>query len=280
MTSTRPTRFALTRFTTLATSSVALLAFAFVAMAPRAAQAQRVSPLADAPAIRKRVELREKRFEAGVGFASTLGQDYYHSMFLDLKLDIHLTDWLSIGAVGGFAVANMQTAYGEQLVNSLHAMNPPAPREPTKDGATASMQKINSILAAQLEFTPFTGKFALAGAAFAHYDFYAFGGFGALVVAPGNAAGTTACASAGTATSCSTSGLLPGGTFGVGAHAFIKQWLALNLEVRDIYAHINPSGRDVNGDGVATTADARWGSTYVFALNLAFYLPSAAVISQ
>ena len=143
------------------------------------------------------------------------------------------------------------------------------------------MQKITSILAAQLEFTPFTGKFALAGAAFAHYDFYAFGGFGALIVAPSDAAGTSACASASTtAPSCSTSGLLPGGTAGVGAHAFIKQWLALNLEVRDIFAKINPSGRDINGDGVATKSDAQWGHTYVAALNLAFYLPSAAVISQ
>ena len=48
-----------------------LIALATVSL-PLAAQAQRKSPLADAPAIRKRFELRSTRFEAGVGAGSTL----------------------------------------------------------------------------------------------------------------------------------------------------------------------------------------------------------------
>ncbi|MDB4979396.1 MAG: hypothetical protein JWM82_148, partial [Myxococcales bacterium] len=67
---------------------------------------------------------------------------------------------------------------------------------------------------------------------------------------------------------------------GVGLHIFIKQWLALNVELRDIVARINPSGRDVNGDGFARTDDIGWASTYVATANLGVYLPSAAVISQ
>jgi outer membrane beta-barrel protein len=274
MTTTRHNRFALQRLTFLLASSAALV----VTTMPLPAHAQRVSPLADAPAIRKREELRASRFEGGIGFGSTVGQDFYHTMFLDLKLDGHFNDWLSIGLVGGYGVANLQTAFGEQLVGSLHD-TPPVPREPTAAGATASMEQIKAMVAAQLEFTPFAGKFSLAGKVFAHYDFYVFGGFGALQLAPKDSA-TPACSSTGTGTSCGISGFKPGGTAGVGLHLFIKQWLALGVELRDIVARINPSGRDVNGDGFARTDDIGWGSTYIVTTNLTVYLPSAAVISQ
>jgi outer membrane beta-barrel protein len=258
---------------------VASAAAILVTASARPAQAQRVSPLADAPAIRKRVELRDKRFEAGVGFGSTVGQDYFHSMFLNLKLDFHINDWLSIGGTLGLGVANLETAYEEKLVGSLGNM-PAVPREPSAAEAQASMEKIGMMLAAQAEFTPFTGKFGLFGKVFAHYDFYFFGGFGALSVKPSGT--TTACGGStmGATDNCGVSGLKPGGTFGFGAHAFIKQWLALNLELRDIMAKINPSGRDVNGDGLATNADINWGHTYIVGLNLVAFLPSTAVISQ
>ncbi len=267
----------LRRLTLLVASSAALV----VTMAPLAAQAQRVSPLADAPAIRKREELRASRFEGGLGFGSTVGQDFYHTMFLDVKLDLHVYDWLSIGVVGGYGFKNLQTAFGEQLVGSLHD-TPPVPREPTKATATASMEQIKMMAAAQLEFTPFAGKFSLAGKVFAHYDFYALGGIAFLDVEPTTASSpdAAACSSTGTGKSCGVSGWKFGPTAGVGVHVFIKQWLALNVELRDILARINPSGRDVNGDGFARTDDIGWGSTYIMTANLAVYLPSAAVISQ
>ena len=263
------------RFAIVASS---LVAAALIMAAPRAAQAQRKSPLEDAPAIRKRVELRETRFEAGVGFGSTINQDFYHTMLVDLKLGFHLNDWLSISAMGGFAVANIQTGFRDNLDSTLTAA-PPVPREPTQAAAEASMTKIKAIVAAQLEFTPFTGKYSLFGKIFAHYDFYAFGGPGFLDLAA-NDTSVPKCTSTGTATSCQVSGIKPGGNVGVGMHTFFNNWLALNLELRDIIAQINPSGRDVNGDGFATTADLKWGSTFVVSANLAFYLPYAPPISQ
>ena len=56
-----------------------LIALATVSL-PLAAQAQRKSPLADAPAIRKRFELRSTRLELGVGGGSTVNQDFYHTV--------------------------------------------------------------------------------------------------------------------------------------------------------------------------------------------------------
>jgi outer membrane beta-barrel protein len=267
MTNTRQNRFSL--FVSTATALV-------VTALPLAAQAQRQSPLADAPAIRKRVELRDTRFELGPGFTTTVGQDFYHTMFIGGKLAFHLNDWLSLSATGAYGLANVQTAFGERLTGSLTEM-PPVVREPKASEAKASMEKIKAAIAAQLEFTPFTGKFSLFGKVFAHYDAYLFGGAGALSVAPGGTAPD--CTSGGTMSYCGVSGLRPGPTFGVGGHAFIKQWLAINFEARDIVARLNPSGRDVNGDLVATTADIGWASTFMFSTNIMFYLPSAAAIS-
>ena len=50
--------------------SALLVALALTVSLPLAAQAQRKSPLADAPAIRKRFELRSTRLELGAGMAT------------------------------------------------------------------------------------------------------------------------------------------------------------------------------------------------------------------
>ncbi len=145
------------------------------------------------------------------------------------------------------------------------------------DEANASMSKIKQILAAQLEFAPFTGKYSLFGKLFAHYDFYLFGGPGFLNVEPASA-GIPSCDNNKTA-SCGVTGYKLGANFGVGIHSYLNQFLALNVELRDILAKINSSGRDVNGDGKANSDDLTWGSTYMVSLNLVLYLPATADIS-
>jgi outer membrane beta-barrel protein len=270
MTNSRPRQFALFVSLCVAAGAMAL---------PRAAQAQRRSPLADAPAIRKRVELRDTRLEVGAGFGSTVNQDFYHTMMLDVKLGFHFTDWLSVSAVGGFAVANLATGFQDRLSQTL--MNETGMgRAPTATDAQASMSKITMMGAGQLEFTPFTGKYSLFGKIFAHYDFYAFGGIGVLNLSPTNSGVAAACVSGmTTAKLCGVSGFKPGGNVGLGLHSFFNQWIGLNVELRDIIAQINPSGRDVNGDGMANLDDLTWGSTFIASANIVVFLPSAAAIS-
>jgi outer membrane beta-barrel protein len=263
------------RFALVASRLVGPLALLAVALAPTAAHAQRKSPLEDAPAIRKRLELRDTRFEAGVGFGSTINQDFYHTFMLDVRLAFHVNDWFSVAAVGGFAVDNMATGFQQNIVNTLPAMQGPITREPTKALATASMSKIDMADALQGEFTPFTGKYSMFGKIFAHYDFYLFGGGGALKVEPTNANGCT-----NTTAYCGDTGWKLGFDVGVGLHTFFNQWVGLNVELRDILARINPSGRDVNGDGIANKDDLGWGSTYIATANIVIFLPSTAAISQ
>jgi outer membrane beta-barrel protein len=262
-----------------------LIALAVTAV-PLAAQAQRKSPLADAPAIRKKYELRATRLEIGAGFGSTINQDFYHTMFFNLKLGFHLTDWLAISGFASFGVANINTTFHNDLVNTLSANMPSVVSEPTKSDAVNSMQKISGMYGLQAEITPFAGKYSLAGVLFAHYDFYGFGGLGLISVAPTDA-GITPCAgsnpndpkTSGAAYFCGVSGTKLGANFGLGLHSYFNNWMALNIELRDILAKLNPSGRDTNGDLHATTADLSWTHTVSIAANLVFYLPSTPGIS-
>jgi outer membrane beta-barrel protein len=257
--------------------------------APLAAQAQRKSPLADAPAIRKRFELRQTRLELGAGAGTTINQDFFHTVLINVRLAFHITDWLSLAGFGSFGVAQIATGFQDKLTGSLSdPTNSNALREPTPMQAKASMQQISNILGAQLEFTPFTGKFALFGKLFAAYDLYAFVGGAGITVKTAGAVGRTCDQAAPMSTqtapnalaySCEVSGLKPGPTFGIGVHTFFGQFVALDVELRDVMAQLNPSGRDVNGDGVADNSDLTWTHTYVLGANLVLYLPTAAKIS-
>ena len=258
---------------------LALLVAISISALPLVAQAQRKSPLADAPAIRKRLELRSSRLELGAGAGSTINQDFFHSVLVNVKLGFHFTDWLSISGVAGFALANVETGFRDNIVATLPQDASPMNRAPSQASAKSTMNQIKYMLAAQLEATPFTGKYSLFGKLFAHYDFYAFVGPGVLNYAAA-VSGTRSCSDTGTADGCAVTGLKVGANFGVGIHSFINQFVALNLELRDVYAPNNASGRDVNGDRVVDNNDIGWGSTYIATLNVAVFLPSTADISN
>src|SRR5262245_50663894 len=96
-----------------------LVALATVGL-PLAAQAQRKSPLADAPAIRKRFELRQTRFEIGAGAGTTVNQDFFHTVLFNVRLAFHITDWLAISGFGNFGVAQVSTGFQGKVVDSLY----------------------------------------------------------------------------------------------------------------------------------------------------------------
>ena len=286
----QPCRIHAARARARAARRLALAVALAVTAVPMLAQAQKKSPLADAPAIRKRFELRSTRLEIGAGMGSTLDQDFYHTLLVNGRLAFHLTDWLSIAGFGGIAAANLTTGFESNLSGSLNtapAMNQ-LQREPTRADAVASMDKINYVAGAQLEFTPFTGKYSLFGKLFAAYDFYLFGGLGVLGVSATNAAGLPSCSNhmkAGGTTPdpadfrCDDSGTKIGANLGLGLHSYFNNWLGLNLELRDLLASMNPAGRDVNGDQVANADDDTWINTIVITANLVVYLPTTASIS-
>jgi outer membrane beta-barrel protein len=257
------------------TSFATTLVLAFGLAAPLAAQAQeRKSPLADAPAIRRRVELRDKRFEIGVGMSSTIGQDFYHAIMVSGRLGFHITDWLALAAVGGLNVTpRFKTSFNERLMEVLPDKKG-TDRTPTKQEALDGMNRIGEVFGGQLELIPFTGKFSLFSKLFMNYDFYAFGGPGVI-----DFKADGVCPAGAEQASCPVTGFKIGANFGVGAHLFASDYFALNLEVRDILVRNNPAGRDEDGDGIAGDRDLSWDSNIIAGLNLTFFLPARPPVS-
>jgi outer membrane beta-barrel protein len=254
---------------------------------PQTAHAQHKSPLADAPAIRKRVELRDKRFEISVGAGSTLNETFYHDILLQGHLAFHITDWLSIGGVGIFGVTTLSTGFNDELLSTL--TSPPAGRAPDAAAAKAGMNKPSSILLGQLEVTPFTGKFSLFGKLFAHYDFYIAPGAGLVTLAKANSATAhqtiggatiTDCADTSndpTRQTCVLTGSQVAGSVAVGFHSFFNDYFALNVELRDVINKDNPAGRDVNADQFVDKRDLTWTQHWMATLGLSVYFPKADI---
>jgi hypothetical protein len=255
-------------------------AAAFVApalLAPATARAElpeRKSPLADAPAVRHRSELRRLRFEIGPGITTTVGQDFYHALLVGGKATFFLSDWLAIAGYAGHNITpDSKTSFHERLEPVLPDTRVAGSgRAPTKAEAVAGMNKIGQVFAAQAEIIPFSGKYSLFGKFFANYDFYAFGGPGFV-----NFTGAT-CSTPGP--SCPVTGMKIGANFGAGIHTYFNNYFSANLEFRDILLKNNPSGRDVSGDRVADDDDMSLDSNYMIGLNFTFLLPPTARVSD
>jgi outer membrane beta-barrel protein len=258
------------------------------------AEKERKSPLTDAPVIRRRLELRDKRFEIGAGAGVTIGQDFYNALLVQPKLAYHITDWLSLAALGGF---NLTPGWKSSFHKDLNGALPPEPdpntgietaslKTPYADEAPHTMNRISYFFIGQIEFIPLAGKIALLSSLFSYFDFYILGGAGVVSLAGTGAAAPTCppppttnphpCHPPGavyTKTELAFSG-------GLGAHAFLNRWLALNLEFHDLIYKNNASGRDVNGDKLADSRDLQWMNNYIFSLNFQVFMPFKTKISR
>lgn len=256
---------------------------------------ERKSPLMNAPAIRKRLELRNNRVEFGVGAGVTIGQDFYNAVLVMPRLSYHMTDWLALGVFGGLNVSkNWKSTFNSDLQQALDPGDPAVgpgkssdPKTPTAQLADATMNRINNLAGAQIEFLPLAGKLALFGNAFMYFDFYIFGG--AAIVNLINSGdlpaecGNGIAASEGLYYSCNASaekGMKIAGNGGLGAHAFLNNYLALALEIRDLIYKNNTAGRDVNGDKKTNASDLKLTNNFIFSINLQVFLPSKPRVSR
>jgi outer membrane beta-barrel protein len=253
---------------------------------PSLAQAaqERKSPLTDAPVIRKRLELRDKRVEIGIGAAVTIGQDFYNALLITPRLAFHFTDWIALGVFGGFnATPGWKSSFQNDLSGALSTVYPHTPptaaeaKSPLRPDGLATMNHIGWVAGGQVEFLPLAGKIALFSAVFSYFDFYVFGGAAAVNLA--RASGPLAGCEASGACKAYTATEIAGNA-GAGAHAYINNYTAINLEIRDLIYKNNASGRDVNGDSITNSADLEWTSNWIFGLNLQFFLPPKAKISR
>ena len=259
---------------TLSVLFAALVTAPLLGGVARAELPERKSPLADAPAVRHRHELRSLRFEIGPGVTTTIGQDFYHAVMVGGKASFFLSDWLALSGMFGHNLTNdMKTSFHTRLEGALMGQRMTNDRAPSLAEAQAGMNKIGQVFAAEVELIPFSGKYSLAGKIFANYDFYAFGGPGFI-----NFTSDSGCTN--NNASCPVTGMKVGANFGVGMRTYFNDFIAMNLEARDILIRNNPSGRDETGDRVADDEDLSWDSNYMVGLSFTFFLPPTARISD
>jgi outer membrane beta-barrel protein len=255
------------------------LSLGAIVLLPTAAEAakERKSPLTNAPVIRRRLELRDKRFEIGVGAGVTIGQDFYNALLVMPKLAFHFNDWISLAGVGGFNVApGWKSSFNSDVNSALPDPGGETIKSPYKTEAAWEMNRIAYVMAGQIEFIPLSGKIALLSSLFSYFDFYLLGGAGvvSLVGAKSGGCPESSCNGEPFKTTQLTVNA------GLGVHAFVARWLAINIELHDFIYKNNASGRDVNGDKVVDNRDLEWSNNWVCSLNFQVFMPFKPRISR
>jgi|SRR5208283_2397106 len=278
---------------------------------------ERKSPLADAPAIRKRFELRDKRFELGVGVTSTIGQDFYNALMLNVRAGFHFTDWLGVSVSAGVLnmTPNWRSSFNDQLNSALagSCRVPGAPtspgsacdgqngrpsvasdKTPTPANAAAAENRIGQVILPQIDIVPFTGKFSLFSKLFMNYDVYVSGGPGFVNLVKKGTVDNTYCDAPQDPNNPNSpptcrhdyaspyTGMKLAGNVGFGMHAFANNYFAINVEVHNLIFKNNAAGRNVvsTPDQPVTNADLQWTYNWMAGLNFMFFLPAHVKVSH
>jgi outer membrane beta-barrel protein len=253
------------------------------------ALAQRSSPLEGQPAVRHRLLLVKKRLEIAPAFESSINADYKHTLGGGLKLEYHLSDMLSFGAVGFFNTS-VTTGLTERVIESLPTSTPPGTTDPTPT-RTQYEQHLNDIQmhgAAYISVTPWYGKLAAFGKAFVNFDFYFSGGVAFAQL--NSKCDASVCSDRNPGVFDPERGLTPdnnpnndpplndgsrvGLYLGGGIHVFLNNWIALDLTVRDYIFKNNPSGLDFNADLAVTKEDSRLLNHLFMGVGISIFFPT------
>lgn len=266
----------------IATICAALLASLLVVSS---ASADRKNPLEGQPAVRHRLLLVKQRFEFAPAFESSVNADFQHTFSGGLKLEYHISDMFSIGAVG-FYGKGFNTKLNSRIVDDLPETTDDGDPTPTHDEWVQHLNEIQAHGAGYVTVTPWYGKLAAFGKFFVNFDFYFSGGVAFAKLkndcctfdtdpAPGGDLGN---------------GILPdndpnndpaindgtriGAYLGGGIHLFLSNWMALDLTVRSYLFSDNPSGLDFNADLAVTDDDNRFLNHLFMGVGLSFFLPT------
>jgi outer membrane beta-barrel protein len=230
------------------------------------------------PAVRHRLLLLKGRFEVQPLFETSINADFRHTIGGGLKLEYHLSDMLSFGAIGVFGTS-INTGLVDKIVDTLESegscvdpmgmsVDCDATREPSKEEFLQHLNKIPVHGAAYVSLTPWYGKLAAFSTAFVNFDFYFQGGV-AFAQLKSDCDEVNICddPAPGQTTPNPQNPDLPfppddnpnndrplnsGTKVGLylagGLHVFLNDFIALDFSVRDYAFTDNPSGADYNAD--------------------------------
>jgi len=265
----------------------------------REAYAQhRLNDLEKQAAVRHRRLLVKNRVEVTPLFESSIDADYMHTIGGGLKLEYHISDMLSIGAVG-VGSTSLHTGLVDRITNTL----PPAPvmnsKDPSQDQFLDHLNSIPVHGAAYVSVTPWYGKLAAFSQAYVAFDFYFQAGISYAQLTsdcpsqvcsdthPGKSIPNPAMPGDSIPPDDNpnndpplNSGTRVGLYLGGGIHVFLNDFLALDLTVRDYAFSDNPSGADFNADqfvGNSPTLgdDNRFLHHLFFGVGISVMLPTA-----
>lgn len=274
------------RISIVALGSALLCSFA---LSSNTAQAERQNPLDGAPAVRGRLLLVKKRFEVTPSFESTINSDFRHTLSGGAKLEFHMSDLLSFGAVGFFGTS-INTALTDKIVRTLDASDPDTEPTPSKGEFTSHLNAMPLHGAAYVGVTPWYGKLAAFGKFFVNFDFYFQGGLAFAQL-------KSDCSSSICSDANPRGGMAPNGDvilpdnnpnndpvlndgiraglyLGGGIHVFLNDYVALDFTVRDYLFSDNPSGLDFDADLAVTDDDNRILNHLFMGIGVSVLLPT------
>jgi outer membrane beta-barrel protein len=269
----------------LAIAALALLSLPLLPSTP--AHAQRKSALEGQPAVRHRLLLVKRRFELTPAFEASVNADFKHTLSGGLKLEFHITDMWSIGAVG-FYGKGIDTGLNGRISRDLPDEVEPGDPTPTQPQWDEHLNTIPIHGAGYITITPWYGKLAAFSKFFVNFDFYfsagvayaqleneccsfeedpAPGGDLDMGILPDNNPNNDPALNDGSRI---------GGYLGGGIHLFLSNWAALDLTVRDYLFQDNPSGLDFDADLAVSDDDQRFLNHLFIGVGISFFLPATA----
>jgi hypothetical protein len=261
--------------------------------APAEAQEiQLTGPLAGAPAVRKLRLHREGRFEVAAGASFTLLDQYQRTILPGLRLTYHITDWLGIGAWGGYGF-QYTTALTDELqtvaIDERRCDSRPFATDcqlteinlTRGDLAKDQLGKLQWVAAPQLTFVPFRGKMALFAELFVDTDVSFFVGPAFVGVQERKSCGGDEDPCAGNFGLDSRLAIAP--TFGIGLNFYPAQFFGFGVEWRGLPFSWNTSGFDNRGLGAdeefpdtkVDEKDREFQFNSMLTVNLSFQFPTA-----
>ncbi len=267
----------MTKLLTTLTASLAVAGtIAAYAPAANAQEVQLTGPLKGAPAVRRLRLYREGRFEIAPVATFTLLDEYNRTILFGLRANYGITDWLSIGAWGGFGAIQSPTGLTSQIDSNAPRRGLPLGNVSGDAGAGTfqkSVAQIQYVAMLQLQAIPFRGKFALFQSLFGDVDFYLMAGGGVVGTQERqDCSGFVACATQGGGSAATpantTDPTRTGGsafplqsqtkfapTWGLGFNFYINKFISVGLEWRMIPFAWNRSGFDTRGatDAIGTS---------------------------
>lgn len=269
-----------------------LAAFCGAALLPNEAEAQEIlltGPLAGAGAVHNLRLYRQGRVEFSPTATFTLLDEYLRQVIVGARLNYNLTDYLAIGAWGGFSPEALHFEAG--LVDRIQTVNEArrdnnaqrlaAGQQPNLQNRLTSLNlgrdfgdqlgSIDWIIAPQVTFVPFRGKLALFQSIYIDADLYFFAGPAiAGLTERADCSGPTSAAAGGCNSETDSGQVDADGdpipvpnnqtfpmasriaiapTFGLGFTFYVNRWNALGFEWRAVPFSRNTGGFDNHGTG-------------------------------